>query len=483
MYNTQIDVAKIMSEIKAKAAERNHVRTVTSDHESTGRSTPELDAVRNELDRIQTYIVNTNSHSEGYARIGERIRISPKSRGLIRKIKIFFKRLVRKSTRFLAEDQISVNLNTIDCIRALSEYNTAYLPILDAVSGLVNDNAELRKELHELSEKLDESEAQYRAAISSINDMKKQMENSARIENQMAELTDSLAGYERKNSELLQDLRSDNSSFVNKLKSIEQGTDILNDRVRGFESKINSFEATLKNSSESVSDEIYEQFLNEFRGSESEIYSHFNQYFGENSALNPDPAMNVVDLGCGRGEFLDYISRFGCRAIGVDTNKIFVEHCRSNGHEAVHTDALSYLHKAPDSSVDLITAFQLIEHISLRDLEDLIREAYRVLKPGGRLLLETPNSQNVEVGSFSFYVDPTHKRPVNQNYVQFLCRILGYSSSEVFLWKEKEILNWMDSVYADDKTNTLDSSTIRMILNQMKQVMFTSPDYAVIAQK
>ncbi len=464
MYNTQIDVAKIMNEIKARAAERNHISTAASAADSAAHVTPELEAVRNELTRIQAYILNTNANSDGYARIGERIRISPKARGLVRKIKIFFKRLVRKSTRFLAEDQISVNLNTIDCIRALSEYNTAAMPLIDAMSSLVNENAELRKKLDEIS--------------SSVADVQKLIEKK---DNEISSLHSSLAEYEKKNNCILQDLQLDKDSFMKKMNSLERGTDILNDRVHNFESRIESFSRKLD--LDSVSNEVYEKFLNEFRGSEEEIKDRLKVYFGEGSALIPDPSMNVVDLGCGRGEFLDFISGFGCRVIGVDTNSRFVEHCRRKGHEAVCTDALSYLHKAPDSSVDLITAFQLIEHIALTDLEELIKESHRVLKPGGKLLLETPNAQNLEVGAFSFYIDPTHKRPVNQNYVQFLCRNFGYSSSEVFLWKEQEILNWMDSVYADDKTTVLDSSTVRMILNQMKQVLFTSPDYAVIAYK
>ena len=470
MFNAQIDVAKIMETIKAEAAKKSGMIINQSSQPSgsmieVSESFGNYSAIKSELSRIDNYVFNTNSKSEQYARIGETIRMSPKSKGLGRKFKILFKRFFRKGTRFIAEDQIEVNNNTINSIRALCEYNSAFLPVLDNVNELYAQNAALRNTIDELNSIISELTSSFEAKIKEIHGRYDEIERA-----QLARAEEQAEIYQRR------------------LKDFEHCVDIISERYDNVERKCNDMAALLKhtdNDEAVVSDEMYAKFLDKHRGSEEEIARRLNIYLNDLNKFDIDvekPHL-VIDLGCGRGEFLSVLKNEGINSIGVDLNNVSVEYCKTNGYNAVCDDAIEYLRNAKDESADVITAFQLIEHISLSQLNELIVESKRVLKPHGKLIMETPYSRNVEVGAYSFYTDPTHIRPVNDNYVRFLCEEAGFSKTSLYLWKNSEIEQWMDSVFKSDTTSLLDSATVRMMLNEMKQKMFVSPDYAVIAEK
>lgn len=142
-------------------------------------------------------------------------------------------------------------------------------------------------------------------------------------------------------------------------------------------------------------------------------------------------AMPIVDLGCGRGEWLELLRDEGLRARGVDLNRVSVAGCREMGLEIVETDTLSYLRSIPDIAVGAVTGFHIIEHLPFDVLLALLDETHRVLRPGGLAIFETPNPQNVIVGSCTFYLDPTHRNPLPAGLMQFLMEMRGFSGVEV----------------------------------------------------
>lgn len=173
-------------------------------------------------------------------------------------------------------------------------------------------------------------------------------------------------------------------------------------------------------------DALYAALEDRFRGSREEIKDRFRIYLPY-----VESAGNVIDLGCGRGEWLELLSETGIKARGVEQNRVLIERCRQRGLEVVEADMLAHLRGLPDESAGLITGFHIIEHVSIDALVSLLDEALRVLRPGGAVIFETPNPENVLVGSNFFYLDPTHHHPLPSELMQFLVESRGFQRIEV----------------------------------------------------
>lgn len=139
----------------------------------------------------------------------------------------------------------------------------------------------------------------------------------------------------------------------------------------------------------------------------------------------------IVDIGCGRGEWISYVRQKGRDAIGIDVNRVMVNACLKQGFNARCTDALSYLRSLPTGSVAAVTGFHIIEHLPFDYLFALVQESYRVLVEGGSVLFETPNPENVLVGSHTFYHDFTHRNPVTPSAISFLLKYQHFEEIDI----------------------------------------------------
>jgi SAM-dependent methyltransferase len=110
---------------------------------------------------------------------------------------------------------------------------------------------------------------------------------------------------------------------------------------------------------------------------------------------------------------------------GVDINDEMVSAKKREGVVFENRDVLEFLKSLLDESLSLITAFHLIEHISFTYLADLLIQVERVLLPGGLLILETPNPENIHVATETFYLDPSHLRPIPLQFISFLVDYIG----------------------------------------------------------
>ena len=138
-----------------------------------------------------------------------------------------------------------------------------------------------------------------------------------------------------------------------------------------------------------------------------------------------------VDLGCGRGEWLDVLREHGFRARGVDLNAAMAMVASASGHEVILGDALAFLRGVADDSVLAISAFHLAEHLDFPTLLRLVAECRRVLKPQGLLILETPNPENIWVATHTFHHDPTHGNPLTPASLEFLVNHHGLETVAV----------------------------------------------------
>lgn len=146
---------------------------------------------------------------------------------------------------------------------------------------------------------------------------------------------------------------------------------------------------------------------------------------------NPKVTYPIIDLGCGRGEWLELLRSQGHAALGVDLNSYFVQECADRDLPVVQSDAVEFLRRLPAGSVAMVTGFHIIEHLPLATLLDLIAETHRVLARGGTALFETPNCKNLTVGAANFHCDPTHQNPVFPETAQFLMKHLGFAQARI----------------------------------------------------
>jgi len=148
----------------------------------------------------------------------------------------------------------------------------------------------------------------------------------------------------------------------------------------------------------------------ETRGEEADIKARLAVHLdvvrrhGAGTAERP-----ILDLGCGRGEWLELLREQNLVASGVELSGAAVASCHDKGLPVERADALAALRGRPDGSLGAITLFHLIEHFDLAQHTILFDEAFRALAPGGLLLLETPNGENFSVSGRSFWFDPTHR--------------------------------------------------------------------------
>jgi SAM-dependent methyltransferase/phage shock protein A len=215
-----------------------------------------------------------------------------------------------------------------------------------------------------------------------------------------------------------------------------------------------------------MSDTFYRDFEDQHRGSREmvktrlELYLPFVEPF-KTLIRNP----SALDLGCGRGEWLELMQQHGFQATGVDLDEGMLLACRERDLNAVQADALDYLKSVGTGSQSVVSAFHVVEHISFEQLRQLIDEAQRILIPGGILILETPNPENLVVGTANFYLDPTHLRPLPAKLLSFVAEHAGFGRVKTLFLQESPALATVQHI---------------TLLNVLTGV---SPDYSVVAQK
>jgi O-antigen chain-terminating methyltransferase len=215
-----------------------------------------------------------------------------------------------------------------------------------------------------------------------------------------------------------------------------------------------------------MTDYFYKAFEDKHRGSRSLIAERLKVYLPFIRWVQKIyPAGKAIDLGCGRGEWLELLVSEGFNPTGVDLDEGMLEACKHLGLSVVKSDAVDLLSKTQSNTQLVVSAFHVVEHISFEQLRNLVSEAMRVLKPGGLLILETPNPENIAVSTRNFYIDPTHIRPIPPLLLEFVAEYVGFERVKTLRLQEpKDILS-------------------REIIGLTEVINSVSPDFAVIAQK
>ena len=219
-------------------------------------------------------------------------------------------------------------------------------------------------------------------------------------------------------------------------------------------------------------DAFYVALEDEFRGSREDIKDRLSDYLPKLAEAGiGSQAMPILDVGCGRGEWLELLREHDWQASGVDLNRVLVAMCQERGLPVIEADAIDYLRTIPEASLGAVTAFHLIEHLPLARLIDFLDATVRALKPGGMAIFETPNPNNVFVSSRYFYLDPTHRHPIPPALGQFLAEARGLRGIEIL-----ELHPWPEAHHVDTRTGG-------EVAARFNECFYGPQDYAIIGRK
>lgn len=214
-------------------------------------------------------------------------------------------------------------------------------------------------------------------------------------------------------------------------------------------------------------DSFYRAFEDQHRGSRELIKSRLAKYQPFIAPLATlHPGGKTLDLGCGRGEWLELMVEAGFTPVGVDLDADMLQACRERDLPVLQGDAIEHLAALDSNSHALISAFHVVEHVAFEQVRRIVSEALRVLKPGGLLILETPNPENIVVAGCNFYLDPSHKQPIPSELLGFLGEHTGFARVKRLRLQEPPALQ--------------DEGVRIHLLDVLGGV---SPDYAIVAQK
>jgi O-antigen chain-terminating methyltransferase len=206
----------------------------------------------------------------------------------------------------------------------------------------------------------------------------------------------------------------------------------------------------------------YLKFAEKFRGPEEYVREGQRYYIEKFRGCT-----SVLDVGCGRGEFLELMKEAGIAARGVDSNPELVALCRNKGLEAETGDMFSYLDALPDQSIDGLFCAQVVEHLPPALVPELVRLAQNKLRKNGVLAIETPNPECLAIFATHFYLDPTHTRPIPPALLAFYAEENGFGQIEI-----RRFAPAWESM-----------PEVKSLPEDVREKFFGSLDYAVLARR
>jgi 2-polyprenyl-3-methyl-5-hydroxy-6-metoxy-1,4-benzoquinol methylase len=242
-------------------------------------------------------------------------------------------------------------------------------------------------------------------------------------------------------------------------------------RMRDIDNKSTELQHTIRSATFDHSGgdfgNLYADLQDHFRGSRRSIKNRLRVYLKYLSAQEQTlSAKPVIDLGCGRGEWLDLLTENNISCVGIDINERFIAENEGRGMTVVKSDAVEYLAKQPDESARAISSFHLIEHLPFATFVEMIDQSRRVLASDGFVVFETPNPENLITATHNFYLDPTHRKPIPPIAADFLLRKRGFKTVEILRLHEN----------ANDARTSIQNDFLRNLL-------FGPQDFAIIGHK
>lgn len=234
-------------------------------------------------------------------------------------------------------------------------------------------------------------------------------------------------------------------------------------------------------------DHKYVEFENLFRGSRDDIRKSLSEYIPYFKGTS-----DILDIGCGRGEFLDLLRERNLTCWGIDTNQGMVTECHNRGLTVKHGDALSIMRGIPDGSLGGIFSSQVVEHLQPDYLMELLETAHQKLRPGTRIILETINPACWSAFFESYIRDITHVQPLHPDTLKYLCIASGFQNVETHFCSpypehaKLRAVPIVDRPEGTDKHQRVLTSLIDAVdhhAERLNDLLFTHMDYAVVGNR
>ncbi len=458
----KVDVEKIMQEIRKQARMEEDIADLPKfdqipfdDSFQYATSNQLSDSIPNEDELVDSLHYINSSHDVSYYWMFSG-----------NKVKVFFKRAVRKVMKCIIppilEKQNALNARFVRCINNLNKREKILVQELEETKEFLQN---VQIELEKQQRKSRENEERYLKEISTVK------EKQADIEAAVQETTREIKELKERFS-LLEHQSDDFSANVAKVIHATQDAKPLNIVNRIMEDKSN---ATSDAENEVYTKLDYFKFQNNFRGSRNLISQRQKIYlpYFENSKKP------VLDIGCGRGEFLRLLKENNIEAYGIELYSEYAVEGVLNGLDVREGDGIKYLQDTTETFGGIF-AGQVIEHISFTQLQTLCFSAYEKLEKGGCLILETPNPRCLSIFSGPFYVDPTHTKPIPPDLLKYIVEEVGFKDIEVHYTKESVAGAPLPMIDCEEIKN---KDEVKEAINRVSNLLYGSQDYAVIARK
>ena len=405
---------------------------------------------------------------------------------------IFVKRLIRKICRSLIqpiiEEQNSFNANTTACINTLFNNEVVTEEFLSEIKSKLEQYQDRLSEMEDAfrDRETRDHKADFHEEMDSV--LKKLLHENRELKQDIAKEI-KLRIREQLNliaDEVFGQIQNYESELKNKYKQIKAEND-----WRYTQEELKLFRNIRKNSikaqnhreppdcpKEQISayGEIdYFDFENYFRGSRQDIKQRQSIYIPYFTNKH-----RVIDLGCGRGEFLELLKENNISYTGVDSYQEFADYCEAKELNVICADAVQYLASIENGSLGGIFAAQIIEHLSNEYLIYLCHLAYEKLENGAFLIMETPNPMCLSIYTNSFYMDLSHQKPVHPKMMEYLLKREGFRKIDILYTEESKSGYRLPLLKSDGAHNI---SEFNSGINVLSDLLFGSEDYAIIAQK
>jgi len=365
-----------------------------------------------------------------------------------------FQRDARDQLTQISEQILEANRRTTEQQQALELSMEQYERLFAQLRSVVEDGLARSREFDESSTKLIEQLG------SETRQLLEQLQTIARQQGDLLTSTEQIKSD-------VQNLGSQQQKNSSDVSTQQRRVDRLLEQIRrNSPDPKDSFTRFATHEADHSLDSLYAAFEDQFRGDSNEVRHRLEVYvpFLKGAQISG----GVLDVGSGRGEWLQLLKSEDIKCEGVDRNRVFIEHCRNAGLNVTEADASEYLRSLPGDSLNCVTSFHLVEHLPFVELVSLLDEMFRILKPNGLVILETPNPENFMVGSCNFYADPTHRNPIPNQTLQFLLESSGFETIDIL-----KLRPW------DEAKLEGDSELVR----RFNEYFYAAPDYGIIAKK
>ena len=390
-------------------------------------------------------------------------------KGLVGKVVLKIKRRIQK---FIAgilinytEAQKNFNGDTVRFLNEVSRYvdkrdNANFLELIRKID---TDLESLNRKVEELSDK---------QSVTELN-VKQKLESS----------------YENNFVKFAKENRLRDNNIQIRITSLFSALDNLEGMIKRLtnnqESKQNQVNSNVSNDNLSNIDYSYLFLENRYRGSSEEIKVKVKKYADIIKTIDCQNK-NVVEIGAGRGELLELLGEENINAVGVETDSGMCEVLKEKKLEYVNQDGLSYLKTLKDNSVSCIIAIQVIEHLSFDYINALMKESYRVLQNGGKLIFETINPISFYALTQNFFKDYTHKWPIHPDVIKYFSKLEGFSGVDILKLSEvseNEKLSMLTTDEAMIPSMVEFISKYNKNVEKLNNLLYGFQDYALIAKK